>query len=265
VGILNTTPDSFYDGGRYAEIDRAVARADQMVREEVDCIDVGGEKAGPGEAVAVEEELRRVVPVVDALRRHVSVPLSVDTFKPRVAQAAVEAGADIINSIGGFRDPEMRRVAARTRAAVVIMHIKGEPRVANTYPEYANVVAEVVTFLEACAAKCMADGIAADSIVVDPGPDFGKTTAHSIEIVRRLDDVAALGFPVLLAVSRKRFIGDVLGVGAEERLAGSLAVTAWGVMHGVKLVRTHDVRATRRVVAMTEAVLHPELVPTGTA
>jgi dihydropteroate synthase len=158
----------------------------------------------------------------------------------------------------------MRRVAASTGAAIVIMHIKGEPRVANPHPEYEDVVAEIRDFLQERVDECITAGVAADSIVLDPGPDFGKTTAQSLEILRHLDRLAAMPYPVLLAASRKRFIGDVLGEGVSERLAGSLAVTAWGVMRGARLVRTHDVRATRRVVTMIEAVLNPQFAAAGT-
>ncbi len=260
VGILNTTPDSFSDGGRYVTVDAAVARAAQLVSEGADVIDIGGEKAGPGAVVTVREELRRVIPVVAAVRSEVSVPLSVDTFKPAVARAAVEAGVDIINSIGGFDDPELRRVARDTGAAIVIMHIKGRPRVANPDPVYRDVTAEVRDFLEERVATCIREGIPAKRIVVDPGPDFGKTTDQSLTLMRELRKLTQLPYPVMLAVSRKRFVGEVLGTGVDERLEGSLALVAWGVLQGVKLLRVHDVQASKRVAMMTEAVMHPEAV-----
>ena len=159
MGILNTTPDSFSDGGRYLTVDAAVARAAELVSEGADIIDIGGEKAGPGAVVPLDEELRRVVPVVEAVKREVAVPLSVDTFKPAVARAAMEAGVDIINSISGFDDPELRRVARETGAAIVIMHIKGEPRVANPNPEYHDVTGEIRAFLEERVATCVREGI----------------------------------------------------------------------------------------------------------
>lgn len=258
MGILNATPDSFYDRGRYRAFDDAMARAHEMAAEGADIIDIGGEKAGPGPAVSVDEEIGRVVPLIERLRRELPVPLSVDTFKPPVARAAVEAGADIINSIGGFGDPEMQKVARETGAVAVIMHIQGLPRVANSTPQYGDVVAEVVHFLEDRARECEAAGIAHDRIVIDPGPGFGKTAEHDIAVMREIGRCTALPYPVLLAASRKTFIGHVLGTSVEDRLEGSLAVTAWGVMYGVKIVRAHDVRATKRVVTMTEAVLHPE-------
>ena len=260
MGILNTTPDSFSDGGHYRTVDQAVARAWELAEEGTDVIDIGGEKAGPGEVVTVREELSRVIPVIEALKRELSIPLSVDTFKPEVARAAVEAGVDIINSISGFDDPALRWVAVETGAAIVIMHIKGRPRVANPYPVYDDVTAEVREFLEERVATCVQEGIPARRIIVDPGPDFGKTTEQSVTVMRELRRLTELPYPVLLAASRKRFIGEVLGAEVDQRLEGSLALVAWGVLQGVKIVRVHDVQASKRVADMTEAVLHPEAV-----
>jgi dihydropteroate synthase len=234
-----------------------------MVGEGADLIDVGGEKAGPGAPVSIEEEISRVVPILADLRRELAIPLSVDTFKPEVARAAVEAGADIINSIGGMSDPVMRQVAADTGAAVVVMHIKGQVRVAHPNPAYEDVVTEIREFLEERVAACMADGIPANRIVLDPGPGFGKNTEHDLTAVSNIDTLTELPYPVLLAASRKKFIGDVLDAPVDDRLAGSLAVVAWGVLHGVKIVRVHDVRASKRVCLMTEAVLQPTLVGEG--
>jgi dihydropteroate synthase len=260
MGILNTTADSFSDGGRYQTVDDAVGRASELVAEGADVIDIGGEKAGPGVAVTVQEELRRVIPVVEAVRREVAIPLSVDTFKPAVARAAVEAGVDIINSISGFDNPELRGVARDTGATIVIMHIKGTPRVANPNPVYHDVTGEVRGFLEERVATCIREGIPAKRIIIDPGPDFGKTTDQSVTVMRELGRLTELPYPVLLAASRKRFIGDVLGTPVDERLEGSLALVAWGVLQGVKLLRVHDVQASKRVAVMTEAVMHPDEV-----
>jgi dihydropteroate synthase len=260
MGILNTTPDSFSDGGRYLTMDRAVARALELAEEGADVIDIGGEKAGPGDAVTIREELNRVIPVIEAVKHEVSIPLSIDTFKPEVARAAVESGVDIINSIGGFADPAMRQVARDTGAAIVIMHIKGEPRVANPNPVYEDVTAEVRGFLEERVASCIQAGISVRRIMIDPGPDFGKTAEQSVTLMRELRRLTELPYPVLLAVSRKRFIGEVLGTPVGERLEGSLALVAWGVLQGVKLLRVHDVRASKRVALMTEAVLYPQAV-----
>lgn len=262
MGILNCTPDSFYDGGEYLSLDAAVAHARRMISDGAGLIDVGGEKAGPGDPVSVSEEIRRVIPVIEALHSDLSVPISIDTFKPPVARAAVAAGAGIINGISGLTDPALRRIAAESGAAVVIMHIQGMPRVANPRPRYRDVVAEVREFLEQRARQCVMEGIPAERIIIDPGPGFGKTTEHDLEVLRHLAELTALPYPVLLAASRKKFIGDLLGAGVTERLEGSLAVVAWGVLQGVKMVRVHDVRSTRRVVAMIEAVLHPEMIGT---
>jgi len=262
IGILNRTPDSFYDGGEYLSLDAAVTHARQMVADGAGLIDIGGEKAGPGDPVSVSEEIRRVIPVIEALHSDFSVPISIDTFKPQVAKAAVAAGAGIINDISGLADPALRRVAADSGAAVVIMHIQGMPRVANPRPHYRDVVAEVREFLERRARQCVTEGILAERIIIDPGPGFGKTTEHDLEVLRHLAHLTALPYPVLLAASRKKFIGDLLGADVTERLEASLAVVAWGVLQGVKLVRVHDVRSTRKVVAMTEAVLYPDKLET---
>lgn len=261
MGILNRTPDSFYDHGKYQGLEAAIRRAEEMLAEGVDIIDVGGEKAGPGPAVSADEETRRVVPAIEAVRKRTSIPISVDTFKPEVARRAVEAGADIINSIGGFGELDMRRAAVDTGAAAVIMHIRREPRVADPNPVYGDVVRDVRSFLVHRVRECIADGIAPERILMDPGPGFGKTSDQDVEILRNLRDFTDLPYPVLLAVSRKRFIGDTLGLATDERLEGSLAVAAWGTMKGVKIIRTHDVKATRRVVRMIEAVLDPAFTP----
>lgn len=260
MGILNITPDSFFDHGRYQTRDRAMARAVQIAEEGADILDVGGEKAGPGVPVSADEEIARVVPFIEAIRREVPLPISIDTWKPKVAQAAMEAGAEVINSIGGFDDVAMREVASTTGAAIVVMHIQGLPRVPNPNPRYGDVVAEVCQSIEQHVESCLASGIHQDRIVVDPGPGFGKTAAHDLTLLRNIRRLTAGQYPVLLAASRKSFIGDVLGLGVGERLEGSLAVVAWGVMQGVKIIRVHDVRASRRVILMTEAVLHPEYV-----
>lgn len=254
MGILNRTTDSFYDRGAYRDLDRAMERARAMIAEGADILDIGAEKAGPGDPVPAEEEAALVVETVHRIRAESDVPLSVDTLKPEVAAAAVHAGADIVNSIGGM-DAPMRRVAAEIGAAVVVMHIQGWPRVANPAPVYGDVVDEVRDFLAQRAAACVADGIAPGRIIIDPGPGFGKTAEHDLAIIRRLADLTTLPYPVLLAASRKGFIGEVVGGEPADRLAGSLAVATWGVMQGVHIIRTHDVLATRRVCRMTDAVL----------
>lgn len=265
MGILNTTPDSFFDRGRYRQPEAALARAVDMAAEGAEIIDIGGEKAGPGEAVPADEEIRRVVPMIEAVKRELDLPISVDTFKPEVARAALESGADIINSISGFQDPALRRTAVETGASIVIMHIQGEPRVARPNPEYHDVVREVKSFLVQRARECESEGIVSDRIILDPGPGFGKSASHDLELIRHLDDLTALPYPVLLAVSRKPFIGEILNLPPQDRLEGSLAVAAWSVLQGARIIRAHDVQATVRVCRMTEAVLHPERVEVATS
>jgi dihydropteroate synthase len=260
VGILNVTPDSFYDGGRYMTQGRALARAREMVLEGADALEIGGEKAGPGPPVSAEEEIERILPVLEAIHGEIDVPISVDTWKPAVARAAVAAGASIINSIDGFADPALRAVAAETGAAVVVMHIRGRPRVPNPDPQYRDVVAEVRASLIERVDFCIAAGVRPDRVVIDPGPGFGKTAEDDLSLIRRIVSFTELPYPVMLAASRKSFIGAVLNGGPDDRLEGTMAVLAWGVLRGVKLVRVHDVRAAVRVVRMTEAVLHPECV-----
>ncbi|GAC1320152.1 MAG: dihydropteroate synthase [Chloroflexota bacterium] len=255
MGILNVTRDSFYDGGFYLTLERALERAEAMVEAGADIIDVGGEKAGPGAPVTVNQELDRVVPVVEGIKARFDVRISVDTRRSAVAHAAVRAGADIINSITGFADPDLRRVARDTGAGIVVMHIQGKPRVANPSPKYTDVMHEVVDALMRRIELCRTDGIASSRIIVDAGPGFGKTTEHDLTIMTELQKLTELPYPVLLAASRKKFIGDVLEKPVEQRLAGSLAVVAWGVLQGVKLLRVHDVAASIRVCRMTEAVL----------
>jgi dihydropteroate synthase len=257
AGILNVTPDSFYDGGRYYTIESALRRVDEMEAEGAEIVEVGGEKAGPGDPVSVDEELRRVIPVIEAIRRRSNIIISIDTYKPTVAQRAVEAGADIVNSIDGMRSKELRRIAAETGAGVVIMHIQGEPRVHQPHPYYRSVMGDIVQFLHTRITDCIADGIAPSAIVIDPGPGFGKTTSHDLQVLRDLGELRGFPYPTMLATSRKRFIGEVLNMPPDGRLEGSLATVAYGLTRGVEIVRTHDVGATRRVIDMFDAFLQP--------
>ena len=254
VGVLNATPDSFYDGGRYFARDRALARVDELVAEGADLVEVGGETARPGPPVDAVEEQGRVVPLVDLLVRRLPVPIAVDTYKPDVARAAVEAGAVLINDISGLADVRMAEVAAATGAALVVMHIQGRPKVRQPAPRYASVIDEVYAFLEARTGRARAAGVAADRLVVDPGFSFGKAPEHDLEILRRLREFSGLGYPIYLATSRKNYIRDVLALPPEDLLEGTLAAVAYGVAQGVHLVRTHDVRSTMRVVRTVLAI-----------
>ncbi|MHB8733429.1 MAG: dihydropteroate synthase [bacterium] len=254
VGVLNATPDSFYDQGRYYDRDRALARADELVAEGADLVDVGGETARPGPPVDAAEEQRRVVPLIETLAARLPVPLTVDTYKPEVARAAIGAGAVLINDISGLADPTMAEVAASTGAALVVMHIQGRPKVRQAAPRYAAVVDEVYSFLEERTARARALGVPADRLVVDPGFSFGKTPHHDVEILRRLGEFSRLGYPIYLATSRKNYIRDILALPVEELLEGTLAAVAYGVAQGAQLVRAHDVQAVARVIRMTLAI-----------
>ncbi|HLY21151.1 MAG TPA: dihydropteroate synthase [bacterium] len=255
VGVLNATPDSFYDQGRYYARDRALARADELVTEGADLVEVGGETARPGPPVDVAEEQRRVAPLIGALAVRLPVPLTVDTYKPEVARAAVDAGAVLINDISGLADPAMAEVAASTGAALVVMHIQGRPKVRQAAPRYDAVVDEVYAFLEERTARARALGVPGDRLLVDPGFSFGKTPYHDVEILRRLGEFSRLGYPIYLATSRKNYIRDILALPVEDLLEGTLAAVAYGVAQGAQLVRTHDVRAVARVIRMTLAIM----------
>jgi dihydropteroate synthase len=258
VGILNVTPDSFYDGGRYAARDAAVARAEEMLTEGADIIEVGGETARPGvPAVPVEEEVARVRPVIEAIAARWHGPIGVDTYKPDVARAALEAGASVVNDISGLADERMADVAAAVGAALVVTHMQGRPKVANPRARYGRVMDEVYAFLGERTARAEELGVVRDALVVDPGLSLGKQPAHDVTVVRRLRELRGLGRPIYLAASRKNFIRDLMGLPFDQLLEGTMAVVAFGVIAGAALVRTHDVRAIRRLVAMLGAMLGP--------
>ena len=257
VGVLNATPDSFYDGGRYFDRAAALARADEMVAEGADLVEVGGETARPGPPIDPEEESDRVVPLIEALAGRLSVPVAVDTYKPMVARRAVDAGAVMINDISGLADLRMAEVAAASGAALVVMHIRGKPKVRQVNPRYRSVVDEVYAFLETRTAAARAASVSPSRIAIDPGFSFGKTARHDIEILRRLAEFRGLGYPIYLATSRKNYIRDLLGLPFEELLEGTAAAIAYGVAQGAQFVRTHDVRFMARVVRMVEAIMQP--------
>lgn len=255
MGILNTTPDSFSDGGRITSVEQAVARAMEMVSQGADIVDVGGESTRPGSGeVPVDEELRRVVPAIRAIRSKTDVVISVDTCKPQVAEEALAVGADWINDISGLCDPAMVALAARTQAPVVVMHMQGTPRTMQQQPHYKEVVAEVVTWLEDTCRRAQTAGLSRKQLIVDPGIGFGKTTAHNLELLRRLRDLRTLGYPVLVGTSRKSVIGNVLGLPVGERLEGTASTVAVSVWEGADVIRVHDVQAMRRVLDMTRSI-----------
>ncbi len=263
VGILNATPDSFYDGGRYFSPDAAIARADEMVAEGAGLVEVGGETARPGPRVDADEEIRRVVPLIEALSGRLPVPIGVDTFKPEVARRAVDAGAVLINDISGLEDVRMAEIAAGSGAALVVMHIQGRPKVRQLHPRYTSVVDEVYAFLDARTATAEAAGVAPGQLVVDPGLSFGKAPHHDVEVLRRLREFRSLGYPIYLATSRKNYIRDLLELPFHELLEGTAAAVAYGVAQGASLVRTHDVKFMARVVRMMQAILGTGAIGNG--
>jgi dihydropteroate synthase len=255
MGILNRTPDSFYDQGAHFAMDRCLARADQLVAEGADVLDVGGVKAGPGPDVSTAEELDRVVPAVEALAARFDLPLSVDTWRASVAAAAFEAGAVVGNDISGFADPDYLPVAAAAGATVVATHIRLRPRRPDPEPVYDDVVGAVCDFLVDRARRAEAEGIGAERILVDAGLDLGKTADQSLVLLRASDRLAALGYPLLLSASNKPFLGRLLELDVADRREASLAAAALGVTRGCRVVRAHDVRGTRRVCDVIAAIL----------
>lgn len=254
MGIVNRTPDSFYDPGRMS-LDGAVRHALDLVHEGADILDLGGVKAGPGTPVSEEEETRRLLPLVEELSGRTAVPLSVETARAPVAARALDAGASMVNDVTGLSDPALSGVCAERKAFLVLLHHGGQIRGRPLNPRYEDVVAEVCHFFDELADRAERDGVAPERIIVDPGLDFGKTTFHSLELMRRLDEIVARGRPVLVAPSRKDVVGEMLGVGVEERLEGTLALVALSVAAGAAMVRVHDVRAGARTVAMVEGVI----------
>lgn len=256
MGVLNVTPDSFSDGGRFLDRHAAIDRAEEMIADGADIIDVGGESTRPGAApVEIDDELNRVIPVIEAITANTDAVVSIDTTKAEVARAACEAGAAIVNDVSAMRfDPKMPDVVAAYGAGLVLMHMLGSPRTMQANPSYDDVVAEVKQALVEWAEQAQAHGIAPEAIAVDPGIGFGKTVEHNLTLLKATGELCATGYPVLIGASRKSFIGATLDVPVEQRLQGTSAVVAWSVAQGAALVRVHDVRQMVQVVRMTEAI-----------
>lgn len=255
MGIVNVTPDSFSDGGRYAAADRAIAHGLELVSQGADILDVGGESTRPGAVpVSLEEELRRVLPVVEALAAQSGVPVSVDTYKPEVMRAALAAGASMINDVYALRQPGAVEAVASSHAAVCLMHMRGTPQTMQDDPQYHDVVAEVQEFLAARLAACEAAGISRDRIVVDPGFGFGKRSVHNLALLRDLGALQALGCPVLVGLSRKSVLGQVTGNAVDARLHASLAAAVLAAAKGARILRVHDVGATVDALKIFNAV-----------
>jgi dihydropteroate synthase len=257
MAIVNRTPDSFHDRGRTYALEPAVAAVRAAADAGADWIDIGGVPFAPGPEVSAAEELKRVLPVVEAARDLAVV--SVDTFRPEVAREVIAAGAAVINDTSGLRDPAMADAVAGTGAMLVVTHSLAAPRTVYPRPTYADVTADVARFLRQRVAVALERGVGPEQIIVDPGHDLNKNTYHSLELTRRLDEIAALGYPVLAAVSNKDFIGETLGTAQDDRLAGTIAALVFCVVRGARIVRVHDVRAAVQAVRMTEAMLglHP--------
>jgi dihydropteroate synthase len=260
MGILNLTPDSFSDGGRFLARDAALAHARQMVRDGAAIIDIGGESTRPGaQPVSAEQELERVVPVVEALAGEVPVPISIDTFKPEVMRAAVAAGAGMINDIMALRAQGALQAAAETAVPVCLMHMRGEPRTMQDAPEYGDVVADVRRFLSERRDACLAAGIPGSRILLDPGFGFGKTLGHNLSMLKHLRSFASLDAPILVGISRKSMIGALLeGAPVDKRVYGGLAAAVLAANEGAAIIRTHDVRETVEALCVAQAVLSAE-------
>ena len=250
MGILNVTPDSFSDGGKFNQIDAALYHAEEMIRDGADIVDVGGESTRPGHTViSDEEEISRVAPVIEAIKKRLDIPVSIDTYKGKVTEAALKAGADLVNDIWGFKyDHRVAELTAHYGVACCLMHNRSEP----LYQDYLK---DVVEDLKECVRIAKDAGISDDKIILDPGVGFGKTYQMNLEIINHVDVLHSLGFPILLGTSRKSVIGQTLNLPTDQRVEGTLATTVLGVMKGCAFVRVHDVKENKRVIQMTEAIM----------
>ena len=257
MGIINISPDSFYEQSRCNSTDEVLQKAEKMIREGADFLDLGAESSRPGsKPISEREEIDKLIPVISSLVKITDIPISVDTYKPIVAKEALQAGAKIINDITGLqKTPEMADVISKFDAGVILMHMKGSPITMQKNPSYKNVIQEVKEFLEQSVKISKEAGIFSDQIAIDPGIGFGKKQKHNLEILSKLEKFIELGKPILIGVSRKSFIGDILKLPPEERLEGSLAASVIGVTKGVSIVRTHDVKETRNAIKVAEAII----------
>lgn len=259
MGVLNVTADSFSDGGQFLHVERALERASELAEGGADIIDIGGESTRPGaQPVPEEEEMRRVVPIIARLAREKQFVISIDTMKPEVARAAMEAGAEIINDVTGLRDPAMREVARATGAGAIAMHMQGTPRDMQRAPQYADVVGEIREFFRQTFSACLASGIDPMRLAFDPGIGFGKTVDHNLTLLRNLDSMRVEGRPLVLGVSRKSFLGKVLGSDAlTDRSWPTVALTSYGRSRGAEIFRIHEARLNAEALRMTEAIIEP--------
>jgi len=260
MGILNVTPDSFSDGGKWCTLERAIEHSQVMAEAGADIIDVGGESTRPGsQPISVEEEKRRIIPVVERLLEEVDLPISVDTYKSEVAKDCLRLGAHMINDISALRfDPEMKEVVAASKAAVVLMHIKGRPQDMQENPHYDDLIEEITGYFKEAIKTAKEEGIEKERIVIDPGIGFGKTVAHNLEIMKGLDKFKSLGYPILIGPSRKSVIGKVLDLSVDQRLEGTAACVATCILNGASLIRVHDVKEMVKVAKMCDAIKRGE-------
>ena len=268
MGILNVTPDSFSDGGNFLDVNAAVAWASKLERAGADILDLGGESTRPGsEPVPAEEEMRRVIPVLDALRGRLKIPISIDTMKPEVAEAAAAAGAEILNDVSGLRaGPAMAEIARRRRLPLILMHMRGEPRTMQKEPFARDVLRDVTSGLRTALGIARRAGVPKSRIVLDPGIGFGKSRPQNFELLARLPELARLGCPVLVGASRKKFVGDILGgLAPGERVWGTAATVAASILGGAHIVRVHDVAEMAQVARVIDAILTPRLVAEAAA
>jgi len=255
MGIVNVTPDSFSDGGRFSATEAAVRHALKLVEEGADILDIGGESSRPGATpVSLNEELRRVIPVIEELGGQAGVPISIDTYKPEVMRAAAAAGADIVNDINALQSPGALEAVAETNVGVCLMHMQGNPQTMQADPQYQDVVGEVADFLRARMAAAEEYGISRERIVLDPGFGFGKRSVHNIALLRELETLCALGRPVLVGLSRKSVLGQIVGADVDARLHASLSGAVIAAMKGVRILRVHDVKATVDALRVVSAV-----------
>jgi len=255
MGIVNVTPDSFSDGGKFSSTDLAIEHAIQLIAEGADILDIGGESTRPGAAVvSLEEELSRVIPVIKALSKVSSVPISIDTYKPEVMRQAIDAGADIVNDVRALQEPQALEIVAQSNVGVCLMHMQGNPQTMQLEPHYVDVVSEVKQFLIDRMNVALAHGMVKSRILLDPGFGFGKTRAHNIALIQHLDELNALGLPLLVGLSRKSVLGSITGGDEGQRLYASIAASVIAAMKGAKILRVHDVKATVDALKVVTAI-----------
>lgn len=258
MGVLNVTPDSFSDGGRFLDKKNAIQHVIGMARDGADIIDVGGESTRPGaKDISVEEELNRVIPVIEAISNKINIPISIDTRKSRVAEESLKAGASIVNDVSGLKyDPDMAPIVAKYNAGLIVMHAKGTPQDMQINPVYKNLIKEIVESLKESLGMAKRAGVSKEKIVIDPGVGFGKTVEHNLEILSRLDEFKALSQPICVGTSRKSFIGKVLGLpNVENRLSGTIATCVIAIMKGANILRVHDVKEVVEAARITDSIL----------